>query len=132
LPPLVDKSLSRGWKVVLQFAGEETRDLIDNQLWTWREASFLPHATDGGEFDARQPVLLTTGDANANDANVRFLCGGAELESPEGYERIVVMFDGHDNEQLERARGQWRRFSGIGHQLTYWQQAGEGRWERKA
>lgn len=117
---------------MLQFAGDETRDLIDNQLWTWREASFLPHAIDGGEFDARQPVLLTTGHENPNGAPVRFLCGGAELDDADGYERIVVMFDGHDNEQLERARGQWRRFSGGSHQLTYWQQTGAGGWEKKA
>lgn len=128
----MEKSVARGWKVVLQFAEEPERDRIDAHLWTWREQSFLPHATDGGAFDARQPILLTTGDSNSNAANIRFLCAGADIADVSGYERVVVMFDGHDNEQLERARGQWRRFSGPANQLTYWQQNGSGGWERKA
>lgn len=132
LPPLVEKSLARGWRVVLQFAQEETRDLVDNHLWTWRDSSFLPHGTDGTDFDARQPILLTTGSANGNAANIRFLAGGADIDDVDVYERVVVMFDGHDNAQLERARGQWKRFSGSGNQLTYWQQNGSGGWERKA
>lgn len=132
LPPLVEKSLARGWRVVLQFGTEEARDLLDQHLWTWREQSFLPHGVDGSEFDARQPVLLTTSSENANGATVRFLAGGADLEDLAGYERVVVMFDGHDNEQLERARAQWKRYGNGSNTLTYWQQAGEGRWERKA
>lgn len=127
----MEKSVARGWKVVLQFAAEQVRDQIDGHLWTWREQSFLPHGVDGGEFDARQPILLTTSDANPNGANIRFLCAGADLDDLRSYERVVVMFDGHDNEQLQNARAQWRRFSGPDHQLTYWQQNGSGGWERK-
>lgn len=132
MPSLVEKSVARGWKVILQFPAEPVRDQIDGHLWTWREQSFLPHGVDGGEFDARQPILLTTGEGNPNGANIRFLCAGADIDNVAGYERVVVMFDGHDNEQLERARGQWRRFAGPDNQLTYWQQNGAGGWERKA
>lgn len=124
--------MARGWRVVLQFAGEAARDQIDGHLWTWRDHSFLPHGVEGGEFDARQPILLTTGEGNPNGANIRFLCTGADIEDIAGYERVVVMFDGHDNDQLQHARGQWRRFTGPDNQLTYWQQNGSGGWERKA
>lgn len=132
LPPLVDKSLARGWRAVIQCQSQESCDLIDNELWSWRDTSFLPHRKDGGDHDARQPILLTTGETNANGANIRFLTGGADLPGPLDYERVVVMFDGHDNVQLEQARAQWKRFSGEGHTLTYWQQNGSGGWERKA
>ena len=132
LPPLVDKTVARGWKAVLQFDSEERRDAADAQLWTWRDSSFLPHGVDGGPFDERQPVLLTTGTGNPNGANIRFLAGGADIDDVSPYQRVVVMFDGHDNDQLEKARGQWKRLSGQGHQLTYWQQTTQGGWERKA
>ena len=132
MPPLVEKTLARGWRAVIQFETEESRDAMDTVLWTWREASFLPHAVDGGNHDARQPVLLTTGEGNPGNAEIRFLAGGAEPPDVSPYQRIVVMFDGHDNSQLERARAQWKRFSGEGHQLTYWQQNGEGGWQRRA
>jgi DNA polymerase III subunit chi len=132
LPPLVEKSLARGWRAVIQFAGDESRDLIDTHLWTWRETSFLPHAVAGTDDDSRQPILLTTDGSNGNGANIRFLTGGAEPPVIDAYERVVVMFDGHDNAQLERARAQWKAFSAGSHALTYWQQNGSGGWERKA
>ena len=45
LPPLLEKSLERGWRVVVQAASEERADALDAHLWTYREDSFLPHAT---------------------------------------------------------------------------------------
>ncbi|TCM57683.1 DNA polymerase III chi subunit [Rhizobium sp. PP-F2F-G48] len=136
LPPLVDKSVERGWRVVVQTADEERRDRLDEQLWTFREDSFLPHATDEGPHaavsPADQPVLLTTGDGNANKATVRFLVDGAVPPDLAAYDRVVFMFDGYDQPQLEGARAQWKRLKGEGHALTYWQQTSEGRWEKKA
>ncbi|KXF77751.1 DNA polymerase III subunit chi [Paramesorhizobium deserti] len=132
LPGLVERSLSRGWRVVIQTATEERRDALDNHLWTWSDASFLAHGTDREPFPAEQPVILTTSDANPNGATVRFVVEGAEISRAGDYERLVVMFDGHDQEQLERARAQWKALKEEGHQLTYWQQTPDRRWERKA
>ncbi|MEQ9247807.1 MAG: DNA polymerase III subunit chi, partial [Nitratireductor sp.] len=46
LPPLVEKSLERGWRVVIQTGTRERCDALDNWLWTWREEAFLAHGTD--------------------------------------------------------------------------------------
>jgi DNA polymerase-3 subunit chi len=136
LPPLVDKSVERGWRVVVQTADEDLRDSLDDRLWTWREDSFLPHGTDDGPHASpapeNQPVLLTAGRDNANNATVRFLVDGAEPPDLGPYDRVVFMFDGYDQTQLEGARAQWKRLKGEGHALTYWQQSSEGRWEKKA
>ncbi|TCL70243.1 DNA polymerase III subunit chi [Rhizobium sp. BK251] len=132
LPPLLDKSVERGWRVVVQAKEAARRDLLDAHLWTFREDSFLPHGTDEGDMAASQPVLLTTSADNANDATVRFFVDGADASGVEGYARVVFMFDGYDQEQLEAARAQWKKLKGEGHNLTYWQQSGEGRWEKKA
>ena len=77
-------------------------------------------------------MLLTVTSDNANAATVRFIVDGAEPPPADPYERIVFMFDGHDQAQLEAARAQWKRLKGEGHNLTYWQQTPEGRWEKKA
>ena len=45
LPPLLEKSLERGWRVVVQSTSEERADALDAHLWTYRDDSFLPHAT---------------------------------------------------------------------------------------
>ncbi|MGO4354039.1 DNA polymerase III subunit chi [Rhizobium sp. RAF36] len=132
LPPLVDKSVERGWRVAIQVKEPARRDALDAHLWTYREESFLPHGTDETELAASQPVLLTVTGDNANQATVRFIVDGAEPPVADTYERIVFMLDGYDQEQLEGARAQWKKLKGEGHTLTYWQQTPEGRWEKKA
>ncbi|MBP1843620.1 DNA polymerase-3 subunit chi [Rhizobium petrolearium] len=132
LPALLEKSVERGWKVVVQTSGEARRDFLDAHLWTFREDSFLPHGTDTAPMAEAQPVLLTAEAENGNGANVRFLVDGAEPPSVETYQRIVFMFDGYDAAQLENARAQWKKLKGEGHTLTYWQQSEEGRWVKKA
>ena len=77
LPALLEKSLERGWRAVVQVGGEERRDALDQHLWTYRDDSFLAHGTEHDPHPQRQPVLLTCGDGNANGAQVRFLVDGA-------------------------------------------------------
>lgn len=132
LPPLLEKSVERGWRVAVQVADEASRDRMDQHLWTWRDDSFLPHGTDESEHAAEQPILLCVGPGNANKATVRFCLEGVSADDASAYERLVFVFDGHDQGQLEAARAEWKRLKSEGLNLTYWQQTREGRWERKA
>jgi DNA polymerase-3 subunit chi len=132
LPPLLEKSLQRGWRAVVQAGAEERRDALDTHLWVYRDDAFLAHGTDRDPHPADQPVLLTTGPDNANAAQVRFLVDGAAPPDLSGYVRVVFVFDGHDAGQVEAARGHWKAMRAAGHDVTYWQQAGDRRWERKA
>lgn len=132
LPPLVEKSLERGWRVAVQTASEERRDALDAALWTYRDDSFLAHGTDRDAHAADQPVLLTVSDGNPNGAAIRFLVDGAEPGTLDGYARAVFLFDGHDTAQLEAARHHWKALKGAGHAVTYWQQGPDRRWQKKA
>ena len=132
LPALLEKSIERGWKVVVQTAEDVRRDFLDAHLWTFRDDSFLPHSTDAAPMPQEQPVLLTATSENQNSATVRFVVDGAEPPPLDPYERVVFMFDGYDQLQLEGARAQWKKLKGDGHALTYWQQSPEGRWVKKA
>lgn len=132
LPPLLEKSLQRGWRVVVQAGSEERRDALDTHLWVYREDSFLAHGTDRDPWPADQPVVLTTREDNPNGAQIRFLVDGASPPDLAAYSRAVFLFDGHDATQLDAARGQWKSVRAAGHEVTYWQQSADRRWERKA
>jgi len=132
LPGLLERSVDRGWHVVVQTGTEERRDALDQHLWIFRDDSFLAHATDREAYPAEQPVLLTTAGSNQNAAQIRFLVDGATPPELSGYERAVFLFDGHDAAQLEAARGHWKTMKEAGHAVTYWQQTPDRRWERKA
>lgn len=132
LPSLLEKSLGRGWKAVVQTGSEERRDALDASLWTYRDDSFLGHGLDSDPHAADQPIVLTTSGANPNAANVRFFVDGAPPVALEGYERAIIMFDGHDQAQIESARENWKTLRAAGHDVAYWQQTDDRRWEKKA
>lgn len=132
LPNLLERSVQRGWRTIVQTGSDERRDSLDTHLWTYRDNSFLAHGVDRDPHAESQPVLLTTSQDNRNEAVVRFLVDGASPPPGEGYQRLVFMFDGHDAAQLEDARSQWKIQKAAGHEVTYWQQTPERRWERKA
>jgi DNA polymerase III, chi subunit len=133
LPALLEKSLARGWRVVVQGSSEERIDALDAHLWTYRDDGFLPHGTWREQEAAAQPVLLTLTDSNPNAANVRFLIEGAAVPADaESYERIVLMFDGDDEDAVAAARGYWADAKAKGFEATYWQPDEGGRWVKKA
>jgi DNA polymerase-3 subunit chi len=132
LPALLERSLERNWRVAVQSVDEMRCDKLDEHLWTFRPDSFLPHGLDRDAFPELQPILLTAGPENVNNATVRFVVDGAAPPELDGYERVVFMFDGHDEEQVAGARSHWKKLKGEGHTLSYWQQNRDGRWERKA
>lgn len=132
LPGLLEKTVQRGWRAVVQASSPERRDALDQLLWTYRDDSFLAHGLDTEAHAAEQPVLLSLTNANVNSANVRFVVEGAPPPDFSGYARGVIMFDGHDDQQLSAARGQWRSLKEAGHAVTYWRQSDDGRWMQQA
>jgi DNA polymerase-3 subunit chi len=132
LPGLLERSIGRGWRVVVQTGTEDRRDALDTHLWTYRDDAFLAHATDRESHPAEQPILLTTGVENPNGAKIRFLVDGAAPPDLSDYDRAVFLFDGHDASQVEGARAHWTAMKSAGHAVTYWQQTPDRRWERKA
>ncbi len=132
LPQLIERTLERGWRAVVQAGSPERLDALDTHLWTYQEDSFLPHGTRKDGFAEDQPIYLTTGDENPNGATVRFMVDGAATASFEGYARLVFLFDGRDPEAIGQARGAWKLAKAAGCEVTYWQQAEGGRWEKRA
>lgn len=133
LPALIEKSLARGWRVIVQSSSEERIDALDAHLWTYRDDAFLPHGAYRDSEASRQPVLLTTRNDNPNASSIRFLIDGAPTpDDAETYERIVLLFDGDDPEALFDARERWTEAKRKNYEVAYWQADAEGRWQLKA
>jgi DNA polymerase-3 subunit chi len=133
LPQLLEISLSRGWRVVVQASSDERVEALDAHLWTYRDDSFLPHGTTRNTDAADQPILITANEGNPNGANVRFLIDGASIpEDAKNYERLVLIFDGNDDDAVARARERWSEAKALGFEASYWQPDEHGRWMQKA
>ena len=133
LPPLIEKSVERGWRVIVQAASDERVDALDAHLWTYRDDSFLAHGTYRENEAALQPILLTVHAHNPNGASIRFLIDGAAVpDDAASYQRVVLVFDGEDDEAVAAARLRWAEAKQQGFEVTYWQCDENGRWEKKA
>jgi DNA polymerase III subunit chi len=133
LPSLLQRSLERGWRVVVQASSDERVDALDAHLWTWRDDAFLPHGIWRDGEAAEHPIVLTVNDDNPNGAGVRFLVEGAAMPANVAhYHRVVLLFDGEDPEAVEIARTRWGEAKVAGFEVTYWQVDDSGRWQRQA
>ncbi|MCS6759677.1 MAG: DNA polymerase III subunit chi [Candidatus Devosia euplotis] len=131
LPQLLEKTLDRGWRAVIEVGSNERAEALDAHLWAYRDDSFLGHGLAGAETDPYQPILIATATDNPNGAVCRFFVDRAVPQSTQGYERLVYMFSGHDPDAVAEARLAWRALKDTG-QLTYWQQEADGRWIKKS
>jgi DNA polymerase-3 subunit chi len=129
---LLGKSLKAGWRIAIRGRSEAALDRLDLALWSEPPDSFLPHGRAGGDHDAAQPVLLTTGAAG-NDPTCLVTIEGARVDPAEvgAMERVMVLFDGFDDGAVQVAREQWKVLTSAGCAAKYWSEA-SGRWEMKA
>jgi DNA polymerase-3 subunit chi len=137
LPALLEKSLARGWRVVVQTTTPERVKALDNHLWGYRPESFLPHGTKADPAPETLPVYLTCEDDDPNDAHARFFLEGAQIapalaSGARRLERAIALFSGGDEDALHAARQQWKELREAGHALVYYLQDASGRWVEKA
>lgn len=133
LPELLERSLARGWRVLLRCGSEQGMAALDELLWIFADASFLPHGTARAGHPELQPIYLTLGEENPNAANVLMLVDQARAAIAEmtRFERTCLLFDGQDPRALEAARADWRAVKAADLPARYWAQE-QGRWVQKA
>ena len=138
LPVMLEKSLERGWRVVVRGVNPARIEALSAHLWTRGDASFLPHGTEADGDAERQPVWLCcdpakSAGANPNSANTLFLIEGAEIDTDElaTMEMVAVLFDGLDETAVAKARDHWRLVSEAGLKAVYWAQNEGGAWVKR-
>jgi DNA polymerase III subunit chi len=131
LPKLIERAWKQGSRLLVRTGSPERVEHLSNILWTYEEASFLPHGSVRDGNAAAQPIWLTHLDENPNGALTLVLVDGVEANDFGSYARCADLFDGNDAAAVDAARGRWRRARQAGHALTYWQQSASG-WEKKS
>jgi DNA polymerase III subunit chi len=131
LPRLLEKAYAAGHRTLVHCADTEQLKRLDQHLWTYDEASFLPH---GSEDKALQPILLTLShEERANGPAVLAALDGLDLDRIGDFARVLYLFEESHAERLAAARANWSALKGrTGVTRTYWQQDERGRWEKKA
>ena len=131
LPRLIERALEEGQRVLVRAPSEDMAAALNERLWTYDDASFLPHGAAGDGDPTTQPIFLTSEVANPNGATMLVRVSGAEVaEGDEAFDLTLLLFDGRDEASLAHARAEWRRLKDGGHAISYWRESDEGGWER--
>jgi DNA polymerase III subunit chi len=131
LPSLLEAALEDGRRVLVRAASDEMVAALNDHLWTYDDASFLPHGAAGDGDPMTQPIFLTSLLDNSNAATMLVRLSGAETaETDDGFDLVGILFDGRDEAALGHARGEWRRLKDQGRTISYWRENDAGGWER--
>jgi DNA polymerase-3 subunit chi len=131
LPGLLERALTEGRRVVVRASSEEMVAALNERLWTYDDAGFLPHGAAGDGDPMTQPVFLTAEAENPNAATMLIRLSSVEASrADDAFELVIVLFDGRDEAARAHARGEWRRLKDEGRALSYWRESDEGGWEQ--
>ena len=131
LPGLLERALEGGRRVVVRVSSEEVVAALNERLWTYDDASFLPHGAAGDGDPMSQPIFLTSKVENPNAATMLVRLSSVEPgHGDEAFDLTILMFDGRDEAARAYARSEWRRLKDEGRALSYWRESDEGGWEQ--
>jgi DNA polymerase-3 subunit chi len=128
VPEIVAKALAQNFRVLIKANDSDELEALDKALWANDSGSFLPHSMVRDAHTAEQPIFLTTGNDNPNNATILFLINGAEFANLEPFTRCCEVFDGTDETIVAAARQKWKDYKDKGYTLTYRQQNDAGKW----
>lgn len=131
LPVLAEKAYASGKKIFILAPSDAEAQTLDRELWTYKTDSFLPHDVAGGEYDAKQPILIGCDMAHAAEAAIVFAVGSPPENVGEKCERLLFMFSGDDLEALKAARLYWKSCDKNGAEKHFWNREESGRWVEK-
>ena len=134
LAKLLEKAYSTGKHIVVKVGNEERVEFLNTALWAYDDQSFFPHGSKKDGNAGNQPIWLTSGDDNPNDATILFLVDGARYEADKisSFERVLNIFDDNDKEALNWSREFWKQLKAQDNECYYWQQDEKGSWQQKA
>ncbi|RYG59324.1 MAG: DNA polymerase III subunit chi [Alphaproteobacteria bacterium] len=137
LPALLEKALKGGNRVLLITPTPTRQQRLDEWLWTYADAAFLPHGKPEDPKATAQPVLIAHAEedlAKHLENRIPLVLAGAESVLPaitgSSAARILYMFTA-STADVERGRTLFKQLKGQGHAMSYHQQTATG-WQQKA
>ena len=115
---MLRKAQRQGWRVLV-IAPEATVAELDTLLWTFDNASFVPHVRLPSAQAALTPIWLCTavpegeGEDHGNVPPLLINLGASIPEQPARFERLIELV-GLDVDEAEAGRERWRAYKAQG------------------
>ena len=131
LPQIIAMAYGRDMRSVIKCPDAAMMKSLDQALWSYRADSFLPHATEKDDAPENQPIYLTTTDEKPNQASLLVLVNGVSSEQVAAYDLCCEIFDGLEQDVVQKNREKWMTYKQAGYELIYYQQDHHGKWFEK-
>jgi len=118
-----------GERVLIRTGSTERVKALDSALWIYDPGSFLPHGTSELGRVNEQPVFITDGEDNTNEATALIVTDQSVTPASDGFTSVDYVFDRTDPDAREAARQRWRNCKEAGYEPVYWEASAEG-WRR--
>ena len=112
---IAEKALNRGHQIFVQVKDEAAATALHDSLWSFREASFLPHAIAG--TDDGEPLLIGWDDPLIELDDVLINTTGAVPDHFARFGRLAEIVE-PDAAALEASREAWRFYRDRGYPLA--------------
>ncbi|MDR2416581.1 MAG: DNA polymerase III subunit chi [Holosporales bacterium] len=123
LAKLLEKAFASEKRTVVHSPISERLSALDDYLWTYHPAAFLPHAASPEEDAALQPIWLTDKIENPNQATLLVLLDTQDTAPfVNMFERVFFLFP------YEEAEGVRKTLADRDPLPLYWRQSPEGEW----
>jgi DNA polymerase-3 subunit chi len=111
---LADKAFARGHRIFINATNESQARELDELLWSFRPASFLPHALHGEEQSDRIAIGWGQDPVDHNDLLINL-----QLDIPAFFSRFqrVAEVVTQDEASLSALRESWKFYKDRGYQL---------------
>ncbi len=131
LPKLLEKCLETKLNSCVYFNDLNIMEEVSAYLWSYSSMTIIPHGKDYEEYAKVQPIILTDKYINAENNAKIAINFDITAEILEGYNKIIFLFDGNDNNELKLAREKWKIFKNENRVIFYWKQDEKGGWSKQ-
>ena len=130
---LLEKSLEKGNKSLLLFNDKEKCTSINEQLWTYKQNSFLPHLSEDDEIydDIDIPVYLSTKNENPFKAELLFSIDGFLPDNIDHFERVIIIIDINDELLNEKYKNYYLDINKNFEDIVFYKSDDNGKWIEK-
>jgi DNA polymerase-3 subunit chi len=114
---LTEKAWQRGHRVCLYTGSAAESEHLNRLLWTFRQASFLPHGIAGESDPGITPILITHKDGMVEEHDLLINLTSEVPEFFSRFDRLAELID-NDGENRKLGRERYRFYRDRGYPLN--------------
>lgn len=112
---LAEEFFTQGQRVLVVVEDDNQGVTLDQFMWVWKKASFLPHGYDNGTLECLdEPVVITAREENANGAQILIAGRPCTLEFVRQFQVVIDFAEIYDEALRAVSRERFRAYREAG------------------